>query len=132
LEDQIAKEAMQALAQGRPRVSFFDLMPSEEYLVGYGKGCFGQLWVLLEPVTPEMPAATRALLAELSDVTRPTGVAVVYESEGEGALPAGTRVLVDVEHVVATNAAVEAAGELAARVADGLAAGVSHHGELAN
>ena len=120
LEDLIAGEARGVLAAGVPKVVTYDLMGEEEYLVGYGKGCLGKLWILLEPVTPALDAARRAMLVRLGEATTAAGVAVVYEGPDE---LLGRRVIVP-------------AGEdcglapLALEARAALSSGRSSHGEL--
>lgn len=48
LERDIAKAAL--LLHEDRKLLHFDLTPEDDYLLGYGKGCAGQLWVLLEPI----------------------------------------------------------------------------------
>ena len=46
LERDITRAAMEL--DGERKLLHFDLTPDDDYLVGYGKGCAGQIWVLLE------------------------------------------------------------------------------------
>jgi xanthine/CO dehydrogenase XdhC/CoxF family maturation factor len=82
LEDDIVKAARSMIAKApergvRTKLMFFDLMPESEFLVGYGKGCSGQMTVLLELVDP-----TDAALARTVDPDRPTPFALVFAAGG--------------------------------------------------
>lgn len=90
LEDDIIKSARALLADAtaRTRVLFFDLMPESEFLVGYGKGCSGQLTVLLERVRPD-----DGILKSLITTSERLIVGLVYEAGG--GLRAGDRVILN-------------------------------------
>ncbi len=95
LEDEIVRAARALLdspAGEETRLLFFDLMPESEFLVGYGKGCSGQLTVLVERFVAHTREEARILADRLALVDEPCGVALVYEARGTcGGVRAGDR-----------------------------------------
>lgn len=88
LEDLIANEAREVGLRREAKLLHFDLMQDGEYLVGYGKGCFGKLWILLEP-TPH------ALTSRLADEEAERCFALVYDCQGDVPVRPGQRVVLE-------------------------------------
>lgn len=88
LEDIIANEAREVGRHGDTKLLHFDLMQDGEYLVGYGKGCFGKLWILLEPLSS-------TLLPHLADNDAEKRTALIYECQGHVPVRPGQRVILE-------------------------------------
>lgn len=95
LEDDIVKSARALFAAGAAatKLLFFDLMPESEFLVGYGKGCSGQLTVLLERIDAARAASHGAVLDKIAAADAERAVALVYEAPEGSTLRVGDRVL---------------------------------------
>lgn len=53
LESEITQEALALIAsEFQSKLLHFDLTPDDDYLIGYGKGCAGKIWILLEILRP--------------------------------------------------------------------------------
>lgn len=74
LEAEICREAESLMnSQAQSKLLHFDLSPDDDYLVGYGKGCSGQLWVLLEILKP-------GLMLTQHTPTQQTANAIILET----------------------------------------------------
>lgn len=106
LEREIAREALALAGGARSKLLHFDLTPDDDYLVGYGKGCAGQMWVLLEPVRG-------GLMQAQHEPREPIANALVVET--------GERVILDAQGRITTD--LTSAPELLAAIVSSLTAG---------
>jgi xanthine/CO dehydrogenase XdhC/CoxF family maturation factor len=83
LEGDIAERAVAALASGRPELMHFDLTREEEAVLGWGKGCMGRLWILVEPFTARLEGARARLVLETEALPETAALAIAYATEAQ-------------------------------------------------
>ncbi len=85
LEQEVAQQALQAIAEGKAQVLPFDLM-DDDLILGFGTGCNGVVHVLIEPV-PASDRVDPTLLVQTCLSSRQSGVmAQVIDAPADNAL----------------------------------------------
>lgn len=79
LEGEVARQALDVLATGRPRLLPFDLS-DDDLILGFGTGCNGAVHVLLEPVPPGRASDPIDLLGACFAARRQGVLATVVEA----------------------------------------------------
>ena len=90
LEGEVEGLARAVMADGRPRLTLFDLTADDEVIWGWGLGCNGAIEVFIEPA--DKAAETADALRTAIEQERPIAVVTVIDSTME-TIPAGARIL---------------------------------------
>jgi len=98
LERDVIEKAAPVMAQGQTTLLTYDTTSEEDLVFGAGLGCKGTVHILLEPVSPGMPAADLLdFVSQLFRQRRSGLVATVFQTKGLVPIEVGRRLMLSLD-----------------------------------